>query len=161
MGEIRNVLKSQPKEELGRIQKLIEKNRELEKQIQSLKEKMLFGGGQDKGEEFTEINGIKTLVKNLEGMDSKTLRTYIDNAKNKMKSGVVVVGSVQNGKVLLAAGVTKDLTKQYHAGNMLKEIAQTVGGSGGGRPDMAQAGGSQPENLDKALEQVSKLIENN
>lgn len=161
LGEIRNVLKSQPKEELGRIQKLIEKNRELEKQIQSLKEKMLFGGGQDKGEEFTEINGIKTLVKNLEGMDSKTLRTYIDNAKNKMKSGVVVVGSVQNGKVLLAAGVTKDLTKQYHAGNMLKEIAQTVGGSGGGRPDMAQAGGSQPENLDKALEQVSKLIENN
>ena len=94
-------------------------------------------------------------------MDFKTMRTYIDNAKNKMKSGVVVVGSVQNGKVLLAAGVTKDLTKQYHAGNLLKEIAQIVGGSGGGRPDMAQAGGSQPENLDKALEQVSKLIQNN
>jgi alanyl-tRNA synthetase len=161
LGEIRNILKSQPKEELGRIQKLIEKNRELEKQIQSLKEKMLFGSGQDKGEEFIEINGIKTLVKNLESMDSKTMRTYIDNAKNKMKSGVVVVGSVQDGKVLLAAGVTKDLTKQYHAGNLLKEIAQIVGGSGGGRPDMAQAGGSQPENLDKALEEVSKLIQNN
>ncbi len=161
LNEIRNVLKSQPKEEVGRIQKLIEKNRELEKQIQSLKEKMLFGGGQNKSEEFVEINGIKTLVKNLENMDSKTMRTYIDNAKNKMQSGVIVVGSVQNGKVLLAAGVTKDLTKQYHAGNLLKEIAQIVGGNGGGRPDMAQAGGSKPENLDKALEQVSILIKNN
>ena len=159
LGEIRSILKSQPKEETSRIQKLINKNRELEKKIQSLKEKMLFGGGQDKGEDFVEINGIKTLVKNLENMDSKTLRTYIDNAKNKMKSGVVVVGSVQNGKVILAAGVTKDLTKQYHAGNILKEISQIVGGNGGGRPDMAQAGGSHPENLDKALEQVTQLIE--
>ena len=87
-------------------------------------------------------------------MDSKTLRAYIDNAKNKINSGVVVVGSIQNGKVLLAAGVTQDLTKQYHAGNLLKEIAQIVGGSGGGRPDMAQAGGSIPANLDKALKQV-------
>ena len=159
--EIRNILKSPPTEELSKIQKLIEKNRELEKQIQSLKEKVLFGEKQDNDKDFIEINGIKTLVKNLEGIDSKTLRTYIDSAKVKMKSGIVVVGSVQNGKVLLAAGVTKDLTKRYHAGNLLKEIAQIVGGSGGGRPDLAQAGGSKPENLNKALEQIPKLIKNN
>ncbi len=92
-------------------------------------------------------------------MDAKTLRTFIDNSKNQIKSGVVVVGSVCDGKVMLAAGVTKDLLDRYQAGNIIKEIATLVGGKGGGRPDMAQAGGNQPENLESALNKVRELIQ--
>ena len=91
-------------------------------------------------------------------MDLKTLRAFIDNAKNRLKSGVIIVGSSINGKVLLAAGVTKDLTQRFHAGNIVKAIAELVGGTGGGRPDMAQAGGTQPEMLDKALKKAHEII---
>jgi alanyl-tRNA synthetase len=91
-------------------------------------------------------------------MDAKTLRTFIDSAKNQLGSGVIVVGSKADGKVLLAAGVTKDLTKRYHAGNILKEIAGIVGGSGGGRPDMAQAGGTQTEKIGEALAKAKEII---
>jgi len=76
-----------------------------------------------------------------------------------LKSVVVVAGAADNGKVILAAGVTKDLTNQYHAGNILKEVAAVVGGKGGGRPDMAQAGGSKPEKLDEALGMVPSLLQ--
>ena len=107
-----------------------------------------------------------TLVETAGGHDprshleilAKTLRTFIDNAKNQLKSVVVVAGAADNGKVLLAAGVTKDLTDRYHAGNILKKVAEVVGGKGGGRPDMAQAGGSKPEKLDEALGLVPSLL---
>ena len=98
------------------------------------------------------------MVKKLEDMDPKTLRTFIDDAKNRIGSGVVVVGTTAEGKVFLAAGVTKDLVDRFHAGNILKEIAAIVGGSGGGRPDMAQAGGTQPEHLDQALQRVFEIV---
>ena len=88
------------------------------------------------------------------------MRSFIDSAKNQIKSGVVVVGSATNGKVLLAAGVTKDLEKRFHAGNILKEIASIVGGSGGGRPDMAQAGGTQTEKLGEALQRAAEIVRN-
>ena len=91
-------------------------------------------------------------------MDAKTLRTFIDKTKNQLKSGIIVVGSVSDGKVSMAAGVTKDLTNKYHAGNIIKSIAVIVGGSGGGRPDMAQAGGSQVDKLDEALKKAQELI---
>ena len=94
-------------------------------------------------------------------MDAKTLRSFIDSAKNQIKSGVVVVGSATNGKVLLAAGVTKDLEGRFHAGNILKEISSIVGGSGGGRPDMAQAGGTQTEKLGEALQRATEIVRNN
>jgi len=82
----------------------------------------------------------------------------MDRFKDKIKSGVVVLASVSDGKVMLIAGVTKDLMKRFHAGNIIKQVAATVGGSGGGRPDMAQAGGSQPENLDAALAKALEII---
>ncbi len=87
------------------------------------------------------------------------LRELADKFKDKIKSGVVVLGSVADSKVFLIAGVTKDLTKQFHAGNIIKQIAAVVGGSGGGRPDMAQAGGTQPEKLNEAIEKVYEIIE--
>ena len=93
-------------------------------------------------------------------MDAKTLRSFIDSAKNQIKSGVVVAGSTTNRKVLLAAGVTKDLEKRFHAGDILKEIASIVGGSGGGRADMAQAGGTEIEKLGEAMERAKEIIRN-
>jgi alanyl-tRNA synthetase len=163
LGGIRALIKAQPDEELKKLQKLIEKNKELEKQVASLKEKMITGGGKANGsnlaDEVQKIGDVSLLVKKLEEVDAKTLRTFIDNAKNQLKSVVVVAGATDNGKVILAAGVTKDLEDRYHAGNLLKEVAAVVGGKGGGRPDMAQAGGSKPEKLDEALGMVPSLIQ--
>ena len=89
---------------------------------------------------------------------SFSLRTFIDNTKNQLKSGIVVVGSVNASKVSMAAGVTKDLTSKYHAGNIIKVIASIVGGNGGGRPDMAQAGGPHVDKIDEALKKAEELI---
>jgi alanyl-tRNA synthetase len=162
LGGIRALIKAQPDEELKKLQKIIEKNKELEKQVASLKEKMITGGGKANGsslaDEVQKVGDVSLLVKKLEEVDAKTLRTFIDNAKNQLKSVVVVAGATDNGKVILAAGVTKDLEDRYHAGNLLKEVAAVVGGKGGGRPDMAQAGGSKPEKLDEALGMVPSLL---
>ena len=151
------------KEELKKLQKIIEKNKELEKQVASMKEKIALGFRADvtitkMEDEVQKVGDVSVLVKKLEGVDAKTLRTFIDNAKNQLKSVVVVAGAADNGKVILAAGVTKDLEGRFHAGNLLKEVAAVVGGKGGGRPDMAQAGGSKPEKLDEALEKVPSLL---
>jgi alanyl-tRNA synthetase len=160
LSSIRSLIKAQPDEELKKIKKLIEKNKELEKQVASLKEKMVSGkaNGSSLEDEVQKIGDVSLLVKKLEGVDAKTLRTFIDNAKNQLKSVVVVAGATDNGKVILAAGVTNDLTDRYHAGNILKKVAEVVGGKGGGRPDMAQAGGSKPEKLDEALGLVPSLL---
>ena len=98
------------------------------------------------------------LVKKVEADSPATLRDLLDRFKDKIKSGVVVLASVSDGKVMLIAGVTKDLTRRFHAGNIIKQVSSVVGGSGGGRPDMAQAGGSQPENLDAALAKALEVI---
>ncbi|MBT3923419.1 MAG: alanine--tRNA ligase [Nitrospina sp.] len=155
---IRELLKAPSHEEIGKLKKLLEKNRHLEKEISTLKEKMVSGKESANDNDVQKLGEISYLIKKLEDMDAKTLRTFIDNSKNQLKSGIVVVGSVANGKVSLAAGVTKDLTNKYHAGNIIKQIAAIVGGSGGGRPDMAQAGGSQVDKLDEALKRAEELI---
>ncbi|MCH7624206.1 MAG: alanine--tRNA ligase, partial [Nitrospinae bacterium] len=143
LGGIRSLLKVQPEEELNRLKKLLEKTRATEKEIARLKEKLVSGKGSGLLDNVKKIGDISLLVKRVEGMDPKTLRTFIDNAKNQIQSGVIVVGTATNGKVMLAAGVTKDLTDRFQAGTIIKEIAGIVGGSGGGRPDMAQAGGTR------------------
>ncbi len=157
---IRALLKAPQDEELSRLEKLLTRQKELEKEISSLKEKLVSGKNSGGGilDGLEKIGDVSLLVKKLDGVDAKTLRGFIDNAKEQIKSGVVVAGGVDNGKVILAAGVTKDLTKDHHAGNILKNISAIVGGSGGGRPDMAQAGGNLPEKLDEALEAVKKLL---
>ena len=158
LSTIRSVLKAPANEELSKVKKLLEKNRELEKEILLLKEKIVSGKDSSEEDDIQKMGGISFLIKNLDGTDAKTLRTYIDNAKNKLKSGIVVAGSVADGKVAMAAGVTKDLTKTFHAGNIIKEIAVIVGGSGGGRPDMAQAGGTHTDKLDEALKKAEEII---
>lgn len=155
---IRGLLKAPSNEEIAKLKKLLEKNRQLEKEITTLKEKMVSGQESSGLDEVQKIGDVSVLIKKIEGMDAKTLRTFIDNTKNQLKSGIVVVGSVADGKVSMAVGVTKDLTGKYHAGNIIKTIATIVGGSGGGRPDMAQAGGSEVEKLDEALKKAEELI---
>jgi alanyl-tRNA synthetase len=157
---IRSILKVSPEEEINRIKKILEKSREMEKEISLLKEKLVSGEGSDLKNDTQKVGNMSLLVKQFEGMDAKTLRTFIDNAKNRIKSGVVIVGSATNGKVLLAAGVTKDLEESFHAGNILKEISSIVGGSGGGRSDMAQAGGIHIEKLGEALDRAREIIHN-
>ncbi|MBC8286864.1 MAG: alanine--tRNA ligase [Nitrospinae bacterium] len=158
LAAIRGLLKAPSNEEIAKLKKLIEKNRQLEKEVTTLKEKMVSGQESSGHDEVQKIGEVSVLIKKLDGMDAKTLRTFIDNSKNQLKSGVVVVGSIADGKVSLAAGVTKDLTDKYHAGNIIKNIAVIVGGNGGGRPDMAQAGGSQVDKLDEALKKAEELI---
>ena len=102
--------------------------------------------------------GIKVLVTRMDGADAKTLRDAVDRLKDKLQSAVVVVGSVENGKVRLAAGVTKNNTSKIKAGDVIKPVAEQVGGTGGGRPDFAQAGGTKPEALDQALESVPAWV---
>jgi len=106
------------------------------------------------------VKGIKVLVKKVDVESPAALRILADRFKDKMSSGVVVLGGVSSGKALLIAVVTKDLADKFHAGNIIKHVAGIVGGGGGGRPDMAQAGGTQPENLDKALDAALALIKN-
>jgi alanyl-tRNA synthetase len=101
-----------------------------------------------------EIDGIKVLATRMDGADARTLRDAVDRFKDKLKSAVVVVGSVDNGVVRLAAGVTKDNTDKIRAGDLIKPVAEQVGGKGGGRPDFAQAGGNNADALDAALESV-------
>ncbi len=158
LSTLRGLLKAPSNEEVAKLKKLLAKNRQLEKEITLLKEKMVSGQESSGIDEVQKVGEISLLIKKLEGVDAKTLRTFIDNAKNQLKSGIVVVGSVADGKVSMAAGVTKDLTDKYHAGNIIKSIAVIVGGSGGGRPDMAQAGGSQIDKLDEALKKAEELI---
>ena len=155
---IRGLLKTPTNEEVTKLKKLLEKNRQLEKEITTLKEKMVSGQESTSPDELQKIGDISVLIKKIEGMDAKTLRTFIDKTKNQLKSGIIVVGSVSDGKVSMAAGVTKDLTNKYHEGNIIKSKAEIVGGSGGGRPDMAQSGGPLVYKLDEALKKAQELI---
>ncbi|UCD11231.1 MAG: alanine--tRNA ligase [Nitrospinaceae bacterium] len=156
---IRNLLKVQPEEELPRLKKILEKGREMEKEIAALKEKLVSGKGSAMEDGVRRIGDIQVIIQKLDGVDQKILRSFIDNAKNRLGSGVVVAGSSSGGKVMLAAGVTDDLTGRYQAGKIIKEIAGIVGGSGGGRADMAQAGGTQVDKLDEALARVVAIIQ--
>ena len=157
--EIRKCMNAQPEEEVEKVKKMLKRIKELEKEVARLKEKLAHdGGSHDIFSEVKKNEGVSILVKELEEADAATLRTFIDNAKNKLGSGIIAVGSKQGNNVFLAAGVTKDLTKKYHAGKIIKEIAAIVGGSGGGRPDMAQAGGKFPEKLSEALKKVFDIV---
>ena len=134
------------------------KNKELEKELAALKSAMASQTGSDLSAEAVDVNGIKVLAKVLESADRKMLLDTVDQLKNKLGSGVIVLASVDGGKVSLIAGVTKAETKLLKAGELINHVASQVGGKGGGRPDMAQAGGSQPENLDAALASVKDWV---
>jgi alanyl-tRNA synthetase len=152
------VLKVAPDALEGRLQQILERGKSLEKELDELKSKMASASGDELAENAVEVNGIKVLSARLDDIDSKALRDTVDRLKDRLGSSIVVIGSAGDGKVRLAAGVSKDLVARIQAGNLVNFVAQQVGGRGGGRPDFAQAGGSQPENLDGALTSVEEWV---
>jgi alanyl-tRNA synthetase len=152
------LLKANPLELSERVEKLLKHQRELEKEIDALKGKLAAKDTADLIDQVTEIKGVRVLSTLVDVTDVKTMRDLGDKLKDKIKSGIILLGSKGEDKAMLLCMVTKDLTDRYHAGNIIKEIAPIVGGSGGGRPDMAQAGGPKPENVKQALDRLREMI---
>jgi alanyl-tRNA synthetase len=156
--EAAQLLKEKPEALTQRIARVLAEAKGLEREIELLKGRLSAASVADAGADVQTIGGVSVLVKKVEADSPAALRELLDRFKDKLRSGVMVLGSVSDGKVMLIAGVTKDLTKRFHAGNLIKQVSAVVGGSGGGRPDMAQAGGTQPENLDAALAKALEVI---
>ncbi|MDX2412016.1 MAG: alanine--tRNA ligase [Woeseiaceae bacterium] len=156
--DISALLRSQPEQASAKIEQLLKRNKELEKELAAARQALVTGTASDHTEDVQEIAGIKVLVTRIDGADAKTLREAVDRFKDKLQSAVVVIGSVDDGVVRLAAGVTKDNTDRIRAGDLIKPVAEQVGGKGGGRPDFAQAGGNNAEDLDEALNSVSAWV---
>ena len=142
-----------------RVQQLLEQNKQYEKELDQLKSKLASSAGSDLAGQASEINGVKLLAARLDGVDPKSLRDTLDQLKNKLGEAVVVLATVSGGKVSLIAGVTKATTSLVKAGELVNFVAGQVGGKGGGRPDMAQAGGTNPDGLDAALNSVQQWVE--
>jgi alanyl-tRNA synthetase len=154
-----SALKAPADEVTQRIAQILDNVRTLEKELARVKAKMASSQGDDLASQATEVKGAKVLAVSMDGADTKTLRETMDKLKDKLKSAAIVLGSAEGGKVTLIAGVTSDLTSKVKAGELVNHVAQQVGGKGGGRPDMAQAGGTQPEHLPAALASVKTWIE--
>jgi alanyl-tRNA synthetase len=157
LDNVAQVLKSNRDQAAQKVKQLQRRNKELEKELAATKQQLLTGGA-DTQHDVVEIGGIQVLVKRMDGADAKTLRDAVDKFKDKLQSAIVVLGSVEDGKVRLAAGVTKNNTDRIRAGDVIKPVAEQVGGKGGGRPDFAQAGGSDAGSLDAALASVQGWV---
>ena len=157
--EVCDAVKGSPANVAAKVSALRSDNRDLEKEIARLKQKLASSAGGDLTAGAVEVQGIKVLAANVEGADAKSLRDTLDQVKNKLGSGVILLSAVEGDKVALAAGVTKDLTDRVKAGDLMKEFAQRLGGKGGGRPDMAQGGGSDVAGLADALKAVPGWVE--
>ena len=152
------LLKANPMELSERIEKIQKHQKELEKEIDSLNSRLATKDLSDLFKKVKEIKGIRVLATVVDAADVKTLRDFGDKLRDKIQSGIILIGSKAGDNAMLLCLVTKDLTDKYHAGNIIKEIAPIVGGSGGGRPDMAQAGGPKPEKLKQALKKLQEII---
>ncbi len=152
------MVKVAPEQAAARIEQVIEQSRALEKELAALKARMAAGAGDALAGQAVDVNGSKVLAATLEGADAAALREAVDKLRATLKSAAVVLGSVSEGKVTLIAGVTPDLTSRVKAGELVNHVAAKVGGKGGGRPDMAQAGGTEPANLPAALASVSAWV---
>src|SRR5690606_3254338 len=142
-----------------RLNQVLERNRELERELERLQQKLAAAAGSDLAAQAVDLNGLKLLVARLDGGQAKALRDTVDQLKNKLGSAVIVLAAVNGDKVSLVAGVTKDYTERIKAGELVNVVAAQVGGRGGGRPDFAQAGGNDPSKLDAALAQVAPWVE--
>lgn len=158
LSDVAALVKGDSASVLEKVTALLEKSKGLEKQIAQLNDKLASAAGASLLDSIVEINGVKLLVANVEGTESKALRGMVDDLKNKIGSGVIALGVASGDKVSLIAGVTKDLTGKVKAGELVNHMASQVGGKGGGRPDMAQAGGSEPQNLAAALDSVTAWL---
>ncbi len=141
-----------------KVAQLVDRNRQLERELDRLRQKLATGGGRDLVEDAVEVAGIRVLAARLDGADAKALRDAADNLKTRLGKGVVVLGAVDGDKVRLVAGVTGNLTDTLRAGDLIAPVAEHVGGRGGGRADFAQAGGNDPHRLDEALALVAPAV---
>ena len=157
--EASSLLKTATEGLLDKLSGLLSQNKVLEKQLAQLKAQMAASAGDDLGSRAVELEGIKILVANIEGFNPKSLRDTVDQLKNKLGASVIVLACEAEGRVNLVAGVSKEVTDRVKAGELVNMVAEQVGGKGGGRPEMAMAGGSQPENLSVALDSVQPWLE--
>jgi alanyl-tRNA synthetase len=155
---VADLLKVQPAEVGLRLTQIMDNVRNLEKELARLKSKIASSQGDDLADQAVAVGPARVLAAALDGADAKSLRETMDKLKDKLKSAAIVLGSIEAGKVTLIAGVTSDLTAKVKAGELVNFVAQQVGGKGGGRPDMAQAGGTDPSKLPQALASVSGWV---
>ena len=153
------VLKTDVASLVEKIQQLQDKAKRTEKELEQLKTKQASQAGADLAKQAEQINGVNVVVQQIDNVDAKVLRTMVDDLKNQLGTAIIVFGSVVDDKVSLIVGVTKDLTDKVKAGELVGEMAQHVGGKGGGRPDMAMAGGSEPQHLSNALTFAKEWIQ--
>ncbi|MCI0516434.1 MAG: alanine--tRNA ligase [Woeseiaceae bacterium] len=155
---VAGLLKSQRDQVVPKVEQLIRRAKELEKELAQTRQQLLTGGTSGPSQNVVEIDGIKVLSARMDGADAKTLRDAVDRFKDQLQSAVIVLGSIDDGKVRLAAGVTRNNIERIQAGDVIRPVAEQVGGTGGGRPDFAQAGGSNPQALDAALASVPAWV---
>jgi alanyl-tRNA synthetase len=158
VNEAAAALKAQPDEIGARIQQVQDQVRQLERELNAMKAKAAASKGDELVGQAVDINGLKVLAATLDGADVASLRSTMDKLKDKLKSAAIVLAAVNDGKVTLIAGVTADATSRVKAGELVNFVAQQVGGKGGGRPDMAQAGGTDPSGLPRALDGVADWV---
>ncbi|HJR71678.1 MAG TPA: alanine--tRNA ligase [Gammaproteobacteria bacterium] len=156
--EVAGLVKATRDDVAAKVTQLVDRTRSLERELEKLRQKLASGGGRDLLQEAQVVNGIKVLAARLDGADAKSLRDTADQLKDKLGSGVVVLGAVEGDKVLLVASVTKDLAGRLKAGELIKPVAELCGGRGGGRADFAQAGGTEPDKVDAALALVPGIV---
>ncbi|MEW6301509.1 MAG: DHHA1 domain-containing protein, partial [Thermodesulfobacteriota bacterium] len=157
--EISHLLKSSEEDAAEKIGRLLAQLREQDKKLAQLQSTHATSQSDTIVSQARRLNGVNVVASRVEWVDEKGLRDIADRVRDKLQPAVVVLGAVQGDRVALLAAVSKEATKRYHAGNLIKHLAPLVGGGGGGRPDFAQAGGKDPSRLDEALQKVYELIE--
>jgi alanyl-tRNA synthetase len=155
---VARLLKSSRDNVVARLEQQLERMRKLEKQVERLQSRLASSSGEDMAGAAREIGGIKIIARNVDGVDPRTLRETVDQMKNKLGTAAIVLATVKEARVSLVAGVTKDATDRIKAGDLVNFVAQQVGGKGGGRADLAQAGGNDPAALESALASVPDWI---
>ncbi|HWJ95014.1 MAG TPA: DHHA1 domain-containing protein, partial [Telluria sp.] len=158
VNQVAGTLKATPAELSSRVGSVLEQVKALEKELAAAKGKLASAQGDELLGKAVDVNGIKVLAATLNGADVPALRETMDKLKDKLKTAAIVLAAVNDGKVSLIAGVTSDATAKVKAGELVNFVAQQVGGKGGGRPDMAQAGGTDPAGLPKALDGVTDWV---
>jgi alanyl-tRNA synthetase len=157
--EVAGALKVTPAEVPARLGAVLDHVKALEKELEKLKGKLASAQGDELVAQAIDVKGLKVLAARLDGADAKTLRDTMDKLKDKLKTAAIVLAAVDGDKVQIAAGVTADSIGRIKAGELVNHVAQQVGGKGGGKPDMAMAGGTQPANLAGALASVKGWVE--
>ena len=158
LSETVSLLRTDETNAVDKLKQLIDRNRKLEKEVDRLNMKLASEAGSDLADSVIDLGDVRLIVNQMQDTNPKTLPDTIDRLKNKVGTGIVVLASVNNEKVSLIAGVTKDLTDKVNASELVNYVAGQIGGRGGGRPDMAQAGGGDVVNLPSALESVTDFV---